>query len=168
VKLDPQHFVTRPQGRRAWLHEGRRALETQREREDARLPATAPPMRPEQAFSRLGIAADASEAEIRAAYRRLAKAEHSDSGGSDNRMTQLSEARDVAIAHNGRDLVSVTDLAHALLVQERARAEIEVRREATARTASIKAAMLRTVTEPTAGSIASNAVAAPRSAQSGG
>jgi transposase len=33
VKLDPQHFVTRPQGRRAWLREGRRALEAQRERE---------------------------------------------------------------------------------------------------------------------------------------
>ncbi len=33
VELDPQHFVTRPQGRRAWLREGRRALEAQRERE---------------------------------------------------------------------------------------------------------------------------------------
>ena len=27
VELDPQQFVTRPQGRRAWLREGRRALE---------------------------------------------------------------------------------------------------------------------------------------------
>ena len=33
LELDPQHFVTRPQGRRAWLREGRRALEAQRERE---------------------------------------------------------------------------------------------------------------------------------------
>ena len=33
VKLDPQHFVTRPMGRRAWVREGRRALEAQRERE---------------------------------------------------------------------------------------------------------------------------------------
>jgi transposase len=33
VELDPQHFVTRPQGRRAWVREGRRALEAQRERE---------------------------------------------------------------------------------------------------------------------------------------
>jgi transposase len=33
IELDPQQFVTRPQGRRAWLREGRRALETQRERE---------------------------------------------------------------------------------------------------------------------------------------
>jgi transposase len=33
LELDPQHFVTRPQGRRAWLREGRRALEAQRGRE---------------------------------------------------------------------------------------------------------------------------------------
>jgi transposase len=33
VELDPQHFVTRPEGRRAWVREGRRALEAQRERE---------------------------------------------------------------------------------------------------------------------------------------
>jgi transposase len=34
VELDLQHFVTRPQGRRAWVREGRRALEAQRDRED--------------------------------------------------------------------------------------------------------------------------------------
>ena len=33
VELDPQRFVTRPQGRRAWLREGRRALDAERERE---------------------------------------------------------------------------------------------------------------------------------------
>jgi transposase len=33
VELDPRHFVTRPQGRRAWVREGRRTLEAQRERE---------------------------------------------------------------------------------------------------------------------------------------
>jgi len=33
VELDPRQFVTRPQGRRAWVREGRRALEQQRERE---------------------------------------------------------------------------------------------------------------------------------------
>jgi transposase len=33
VELDPREFVTRPQGRRAWVREGRRALEQQRERE---------------------------------------------------------------------------------------------------------------------------------------
>jgi transposase len=33
VELDPSQFVTRPQGRRAWVREGRRALEAERERE---------------------------------------------------------------------------------------------------------------------------------------
>jgi len=38
IELDPQQFVTRPQGRRAWLREGRRALEAQREREGRPVP----------------------------------------------------------------------------------------------------------------------------------
>ena len=38
IALDPQQFVTRPQGRRAWLREGRRALEAQREREGRPVP----------------------------------------------------------------------------------------------------------------------------------
>jgi hypothetical protein len=33
VELDPREFVTRPQGRRAWVREGRRGLEAERERE---------------------------------------------------------------------------------------------------------------------------------------
>jgi hypothetical protein len=33
VELDAREFVTRPEGRRAWVREGRRALESQRERE---------------------------------------------------------------------------------------------------------------------------------------
>ena len=33
VELDPQTFVTRPQGRRAWLREGRRGLDAERERQ---------------------------------------------------------------------------------------------------------------------------------------
>jgi transposase len=37
VELDPREFVTRPQGRRAWVREGRRALEQQREREARRI-----------------------------------------------------------------------------------------------------------------------------------
>jgi hypothetical protein len=32
VELDPSEFVTRPQGRRAWVREGRRALAAERER----------------------------------------------------------------------------------------------------------------------------------------
>src|SRR3954452_5394254 len=38
IELDPQQFVTRPEGRRAWLREGRRALEAQREREGRAVP----------------------------------------------------------------------------------------------------------------------------------
>jgi hypothetical protein len=33
IELDPGQLVTRPQGRRAWVREGRRALESQRKRE---------------------------------------------------------------------------------------------------------------------------------------
>src|SRR4029079_5024029 len=33
VELDPDQFVTRPQGRRAWVREGRRVLDAERERE---------------------------------------------------------------------------------------------------------------------------------------
>lgn len=33
LDLDPERFVTRPEGRRAWLREGRRALEVKRDRE---------------------------------------------------------------------------------------------------------------------------------------
>src|SRR5256885_95164 len=38
LDLDPEHFVTRPQGRRAWVREGRRALEAKREREARPIP----------------------------------------------------------------------------------------------------------------------------------
>jgi transposase len=38
LELDPQRFVTRPQGRRAWVREGRRALENKREREARPIP----------------------------------------------------------------------------------------------------------------------------------
>src|SRR3954451_10410833 len=33
VELDPRQFVTRPEGRRAWVREGRRALDARRQRE---------------------------------------------------------------------------------------------------------------------------------------
>jgi hypothetical protein len=33
AELDPRGFVTRPEGRRAWVREGRRALDAKRERE---------------------------------------------------------------------------------------------------------------------------------------
>jgi transposase len=38
VELDPERFVTRPQGRRAWVREGRRALDSKREREARPIP----------------------------------------------------------------------------------------------------------------------------------
>ncbi len=38
LDLDPERFVTRPEGRRAWLREGRRALDAQREREATPIP----------------------------------------------------------------------------------------------------------------------------------
>jgi transposase len=38
VELDPREFVTRPAGRRAWVREGRRALDSQREREGRSIP----------------------------------------------------------------------------------------------------------------------------------
>ena len=38
LELDPERFVTRPEGRRAWLREGRRALEGQRDREEREIP----------------------------------------------------------------------------------------------------------------------------------
>jgi hypothetical protein len=38
VELDPRQFVTRPQGRRAWVREGRRALDAERDREARPIP----------------------------------------------------------------------------------------------------------------------------------
>jgi len=38
LELDPERFVTRPEGRRAWLREGRRVLDAQRERDAAPIP----------------------------------------------------------------------------------------------------------------------------------
>jgi transposase len=38
LALDPERFVTRPEGRRAWLREGRRALEAQRDQEARGIP----------------------------------------------------------------------------------------------------------------------------------
>ena len=38
VELDPRQFVTRPQGRRAWVREGRRVLDAEREQEARPIP----------------------------------------------------------------------------------------------------------------------------------
>jgi hypothetical protein len=42
LQLTPAGFVTRPEGRRAWLREGRRALDAQRERAGAPVPGSRP------------------------------------------------------------------------------------------------------------------------------
>jgi DnaJ-domain-containing protein 1 len=41
-----------------------------------------------------GVSANASDADIEAAYRRLAKERHPDTGGSDDAMAELNQARD--------------------------------------------------------------------------
>ena len=51
---------------------------------------------PEQWWQVLGIAQSASHAEIDAAYRRLARTEHPDHGGTDAKMARLNAARDTA------------------------------------------------------------------------
>ena len=51
----------------------------------------------EEAYQILGLRPGASEAEIRAAHRRLMRAAHPDSGGSEWLATRLNQARDVLL-----------------------------------------------------------------------
>lgn len=65
-----------------------------------------PPARPAaggdhaQALQVLGVAADADEAEIRAAHRRLISAVHPDRGGSAELTRQINAARDHLLQRN--------------------------------------------------------------------
>ncbi|MEY2960081.1 MAG: hypothetical protein RLZZ01_2649 [Actinomycetota bacterium] len=52
----------------------------------------------DEAFAVLGLPVTASEDEVRAARRRLAKAAHPDVGGSEDRMRLVNEAADTALA----------------------------------------------------------------------
>ena len=55
------------------------------------------PMTRQEALSVLGLAEGATEAEIKAAHRRLMRAAHPDSGGSDWMAARLNEARDALL-----------------------------------------------------------------------
>jgi hypothetical protein len=55
------------------------------------------PMDREEALAVLGLAEGASEADIRAAHRRLMRAAHPDSGGSDWLASRINEARDALL-----------------------------------------------------------------------
>ena len=54
-------------------------------------------MSPEEALQVLGLRAGASEAEIREAHKRLMRAAHPDSGGSDWLASRINQARDVLL-----------------------------------------------------------------------
>ena len=77
-------------------------------------------MRREEAMNRLGLPAEASEREVKEAYRRLARKAHPDTGEKPDaeRLRQLTEARDVALKPLlSRDLVTRKDLALILQTQ---------------------------------------------------
>lgn len=69
-------------------------LFTQANPSSAPPPAKSGPMTREQAAEILGIAVDASPAEVRAAHRRLMGKVHPDKGGNDYLASQLNNARD--------------------------------------------------------------------------
>ena len=55
-------------------------------------------MSPEEALQVLGLQAGASEAQIREAHKRLMRAAHPDSGGSDWLAARINQARDVLLS----------------------------------------------------------------------
>jgi hypothetical protein len=65
-------------------------------------PAAAPPMPADEARRMLGVAGDASLAEIREAHRRLIARVHPDAGGSVELATRVNAARDALVAELNR------------------------------------------------------------------
>lgn len=61
------------------------------------LPRRPPPMSREEAGAVLGLAPGASEAEIRAAWKRVIQGAHPDRGGSDWLAARVNQARDVLL-----------------------------------------------------------------------
>ncbi len=78
----------------AWLD---RAHPDWRDAAQAPPRATSGPMTRAEAYAVLGLPEGADEAAIRAAHRRLMRAAHPDSGGSDWMAARLNEARDVLL-----------------------------------------------------------------------
>ena len=65
-------------------------------------PRTTGPMSVDEAWQVLGLEPGASEEEIRAAHRRLMRAAHPDSGGSDWMAARVNQARDVLLGARRR------------------------------------------------------------------
>ena len=65
-------------------------------------PASSGVMTPDEARAVLGVGRDASDAEVRAAHRRLMKTSHPDHGGTDYLATKINQAKDVLLGKAGR------------------------------------------------------------------
>ena len=77
------------------------------EKPDGEAGRTGPPpgsgaMTPEEARAVLGVGRDASDADIRAAHRRLMKISHPDHGGTDYLATKINQAKDILLGKSGR------------------------------------------------------------------
>jgi hypothetical protein len=59
-------------------------------------------MTPDEARAVLGVGRDASDADVRAAHRRLMKISHPDLGGTDYLATKINQAKDVLLGKTGR------------------------------------------------------------------
>ena len=59
-------------------------------------------MTPDEARAVLGVGPDASDADVRAAHRRLMKISHPDHGGTDYLATKINQAKDVLLGEAGK------------------------------------------------------------------